>query len=77
MLLDFGAFDDENGDGYPDLNQVFWPIFVDKNGQRIALASSLNSPGVAGYHFEVQVYGLARRTCRSVPRSRRRCVPSC
>jgi hypothetical protein len=58
VLLDFGSFDDEDGDGYPNLNQVFWPIFVDKNGQRVALASSLNSPGVAGYHFEVQVYGF-------------------
>lgn len=58
VLLDFGAFDDEDGDGYPDLNQVFWPIFVDKNGQRVATARHLNSPDVAGYHFEVQVYGF-------------------
>ncbi|MBX9681952.1 MAG: hypothetical protein K2X38_24610 [Gemmataceae bacterium] len=56
--IDYGSFDDENGDGYPDLNSVFWPIFVDKNGQRIAWARNLNSPEVAGYHFEVQVYGF-------------------
>jgi di-heme oxidoreductase (putative peroxidase) len=58
VLLDFGAFDDEDGDGYPDLNPVFWPIFVDKHGQRIAWARSLNTPEVAGYHFEVQVFGF-------------------
>lgn len=58
VLLDFGSFDDEDGDGYPDLNPVFWPIFVDKNGERISWARSLKSEGVAGYHFEVQVFGF-------------------
>lgn len=58
VLIDFGSFDDEDGDGYPDLNPVFWPIFVDKNGQRLPLARNLNSPGVAGYTFEVQVFGF-------------------
>jgi len=57
-LIDFGAFDDEDADGYPDLNPVFWPIFVDKHGQRIPSARSLNAPEVAGYHFEVQVFGF-------------------
>lgn len=56
--IDYGSFDDEDGDGRPDLNQVFWPIYVDKNGQRIAWARSLKTPEVAGYHFEVQVYGF-------------------
>jgi hypothetical protein len=56
--IDFGSFDDEDGNGLPDLNSVFWPIFVDQNGQRIAWARSLKSAEVAGYHFEVQVYGF-------------------
>ncbi len=55
--IDYGSFDDEDGDGYPDLNPVFHPIFVDKFGQRIAFAKNLNSPEVAGYTFEVKVFG--------------------
>src|SRR5262245_12959269 len=55
--IDFGSFDDEDGDGYPDLNPVIFPIFVDKSGQRIAYAKNLKSPDVAGYTIEVQVFG--------------------
>ncbi len=58
FTIDFGSFDDEDGDGLPDLNPVFWPIFVDKNGQRIAWARGFKTSEVAGYHFEVQVYGF-------------------
>jgi hypothetical protein len=57
VTIDFGSFDDEDGDGYPDLNPVFHPIFVDKDGKRIPFARSLKFPGVAGYTFEVQVFG--------------------
>jgi hypothetical protein len=56
--IDFGSFEDLDGDGYPDLNPVFYPIFVDKDGKRIAFAKSLNFPGVAGYTLEVQVFGF-------------------
>src|SRR5262245_14594261 len=56
--IDFGSFEDLDGDGYPDLNPIFYPIFVDKNGQRIAFARSLKFPGVAGYNLEVQVFGF-------------------
>jgi hypothetical protein len=55
--IDFGSFDDEDGSGYPSLNPVFYPIFVDQNGQRVPTAKSLKSPGVAGYTFEVQAFG--------------------
>lgn len=58
VAIDLGSFDDEDGDGLPDLNPVFWPIFVDKNGQRVPSARNLKHPDVAGYHFEVQVYGF-------------------
>jgi hypothetical protein len=58
VSIDFGSFDDLDGDGYPDLNPIFYPIFVDKNGQRIASARSLRSPDVAGYTIEVQVFGF-------------------
>jgi hypothetical protein len=57
-LVDFGSFEDLDGDGYPDLNPVFYPIFVDKDGKRLAAATSLNSPGVAGYTLQVQVFGF-------------------
>ncbi len=56
-LIDLGSFDDADGDGYPDLNPVIFPIFVDRSGQRIAYAKSLKTPEVAGYTFEVQVFG--------------------
>jgi Di-haem oxidoreductase, putative peroxidase len=55
--IHFGSFEDKDGDGYPDLNPVFYPIFVDKDGKRIPFARSLNFPGVAGYTIEVQVFG--------------------
>src|SRR5438270_605796 len=56
--IDYGSFDDEDGDGYPDLNPIFYPIFVDKDGKRIATARNLKFPGVAGYTFEVQCFGF-------------------
>src|SRR5438132_4980484 len=56
--IDFGSFEDLDGDGYPDLNPVFYPIFVDKNGNRIPTAKSLKSPGVAGYNLQVQIFGF-------------------
>src|SRR5205814_2759730 len=37
--IDFGAFDDEDGDGYPDLNPVFYPMFVDHDGKQIGRAA--------------------------------------
>ncbi len=57
--IDFGSFEDKDGDGYLDLNPVFFPIFVDKDGKRIAFARNLKFPGVAGYTLEVQVFGFA------------------
>jgi hypothetical protein len=56
--IDLGSFEDKDGDGYPDLNPVFYPIFVDKKGKRIPFAKSLKFPGVAGYTIEVQVFGF-------------------
>src|SRR6516165_2164963 len=58
FALDFGSFEDRDGDGYPDLNPVFYPVFVDKDGKRIASANSLKYPGVAGYTIQVQVFGF-------------------
>src|SRR3954451_5306306 len=54
--IDYGSFEDR-GDGFPGLTPTFYPIFVDRNGERIAFAKNLNYPGVAGYTFEVQVFG--------------------
>src|SRR5439155_634617 len=56
--IDYGSFDDEDGDGYPDLNPVFYPVFVDKDGKRIAFATNLRYPGVAGYTLQVQAFGF-------------------
>lgn len=56
--IDYGSFGDANDDGRPDLNPVFNPMFVDDHGKRIAFAKNLKFPGVAGYTFEVQVFGF-------------------
>jgi hypothetical protein len=56
--IDYGSFADADGDGRPDLNPVFHPIFVDAVGRRVAFADGLHFPGVAGYAFEVQVFGF-------------------
>ncbi len=56
--IDFGSFEDLDGDGQPDLNPLFHPIYVDKNGKRIPFARDLKFPGVAGYTFEVQCFGF-------------------
>jgi cytochrome c peroxidase len=58
ISIDYGSFDDLDGDGRPDLNPVFNPIYVDKDGKRIAFARNLNFEGVAGYTFEVQCFGF-------------------
>lgn len=58
VLIDLGRFDDTDGDGYPDLNAVLFPIFLDANGRYLPAARSLHSPGVAGYTFQVQVFGF-------------------
>ncbi|MBA4063465.1 MAG: hypothetical protein C0501_07085 [Isosphaera sp.] len=56
--VDYGSFDDADGDGRPDLNPVFTPMYVDKAGKRIAFADSLKFPGVAGYTVEFQAFGF-------------------
>src|SRR5207244_3457498 len=58
VAIDFGSSDDEDGDGYPDLNPAFYPIFVDRHGKRLPDAHDLRSPGVAGYTLQVQVFGF-------------------
>ncbi|HTG16078.1 MAG TPA: di-heme oxidoredictase family protein [Blastocatellia bacterium] len=56
--IDYGSFEDLDADGKPDLNELFNPIYVDKNGKRIAFASGLKFPEVAGYTVEVQSFGF-------------------
>jgi hypothetical protein len=58
VAIDFGSFEDLDGDGYPDLNPMFFPIFVDAEGKWLPGAKSLYSPGVAGYTLEVQIFGF-------------------
>jgi hypothetical protein len=54
--IDLGSFEDR-GDGYPGLNPIFFPIFVDAQGKYLPKARSLRSPGVAGYTLQVQAFG--------------------
>jgi hypothetical protein len=61
QAVDFGRFGDSDRDGKPDLDPALHLIFVDRNGQRIPWARSLDVPGVAGYTFEVQVFGFGQR----------------
>ena len=56
--IDYGSFEDLDSDGKPDINELFNPIYVDKEGKRIAFASGLGFPDVAGYTFEVQCFGF-------------------
>jgi hypothetical protein len=35
VAIDFGSFEDLDGDGYPDLNPMFFPVFVDAEGKRL------------------------------------------
>src|SRR5438552_505905 len=56
--IDYGSFEDLDGDGKPDLNPLFSIIYVDRRGKRLAAAQDLRYPGVAGYTFEVQCFGF-------------------
>jgi len=55
--VSFGFFGDRNGDGVPDLNPVCYIWYVDATGKRLPRATRLLDAGVAGYSFEVQVFG--------------------
>ena len=59
--IDFGYFGDLNGDGLPDLNRTCFIYYVDEHGKRISWARKLTDPGVAGYSFEVQLFGWGHR----------------
>ncbi len=65
--LEFGRFGDGNGDSIPDLNPILHMIYVDAAGKRIPWARSLSVAGVAGYTFEVQVFGFGQRGRLPVP----------
>lgn len=56
VAIDLGSFE-MNEAGYPGLNPIISPVFVDRNGQRVAYAANLKHPEVAGYQIDVQVFG--------------------
>ena len=74
--IDYGSFEDLDGDGKPDLNPLFSIIYVDAQGKRLAKAKDLRSPGVAGYTFEVQCFGFGHLAERAIRRFRLRSAPS-
>ncbi len=55
--LDYGRFDDHDLNGVPDLNPIFYVVYVDASGNRIPWAGKLTDAGVKGYRLEVQVFG--------------------
>ncbi len=55
--VQLGRFDDDDGDGRPDLDPILAIWYVDSQGRRIPWARSLKDLGVAGYSFEYQVFG--------------------
>lgn len=61
VSIDFGAFGDLDKNGKPDLNPVCLIWYVDEHGKRISWARRLDEPGVAGYSFEVQLFGWGHR----------------
>lgn len=65
--LDFGRFDDHDLDGEPDLNGIFYIVYVDGDGKRIPWAEKLTDAGVKGYRLEVQVFGQGRMRVSNRP----------
>ncbi|MCY1021099.1 di-heme oxidoredictase family protein [Pyxidicoccus sp. MSG2] len=61
VLVDYGALDDEDEDGLPDLNAVLMVTLVDASGQPArprpdGEIPGLGEPGVAGYDIEFGVF---------------------
>ncbi len=54
--IDYGTSGDGDGDGWPDLNNIFRVWFVDAAGRHVE-ARSLTDEGVAGYNFILEVFG--------------------
>jgi len=46
--IDYGSSGDADGDGWPDLNNIFRAWFVDENGQVVAGNLDLNDGGLSG-----------------------------
>ena len=51
--------------GKPQLNNIFRVWYVDANGEVVLGATSLNDPGVAGYNFNMVVWGQGQGIGRS------------
>jgi hypothetical protein len=55
--IDYGSSGDADGDGQPDLNNIFRIWFVDAAGHVLPNAKRLTDRGVAGYNFILEVFG--------------------
>lgn len=59
--IDYGSSGDADGDGQPDINNIFRVWFVDGGGQVLPAAKKLTDPGVMGYNFILEVYGWGEK----------------
>lgn len=64
-IVDYGALDDLNGDGLPDLNRVVRVRLVDQNGKEHSTGpegkpSRLGDPGIAGYGLSIGLFATTR-----------------
>ncbi|HTQ78695.1 MAG TPA: di-heme oxidoredictase family protein [Thermoanaerobaculia bacterium] len=64
VKVDYGALDDRDGDGYPDLNDLLKVTLVDAQGRPRMLRadgtpSQLGDPGIAGYDFAVAAFATS------------------
>lgn len=71
--IDYGACGDADGDGWPDLNNVFRVWYVDDQGRRTFTdangdgAVDLRDASVAGYNFEMMIFGWGELTGAMAP----------
>lgn len=59
VAVDFGALDDLDGDGFPDLNEVLTVTLVGEDGTALPFRTTLEDPRVAGFDLAVGVFSAS------------------